>query len=179
MRFRAICLFLVIGAAVVGCAKPQQPAATKPKTVDVLADEGVAHYVDGKPVSATLRLSRARVRRGETVDVTVMLNVAAMWEIRPLEAAAPAIATRLELKLPAGWESPQTWHSPEPRRSVAADGHRAYSGEILFNRAVLVGAEAQAGKINVACRVTYQACDEKQCLPPASVDLAVAVNVEE
>jgi hypothetical protein len=161
-----------------GCAESQIAGDTTRGPSVATVDRETEHRIDGKPVSATLRLSRTEAKIGESIEVMVQLDVAAMWEIRPFDAHPEIAATRLELRLPDGLQSEGGWGAPEPIRSVAADGHPAYSGKVVFTRSAVVTGSATGGENSVRCRVTYQACNERQCLPPTAVELSVPVRIE-
>ena len=65
------------------------------------ADDGVEHRIDGTPVTATLALSRSRAEAGDTIELSVKLEVAALWEIRTLDAHPNSAATRQWTRLPS------------------------------------------------------------------------------
>ena len=141
-------------------------------------DNGVERRTRDAPVRATLKLARARARAGERIELAVRLNVAPLWEIRTLAAEPRSAATRLELELPSGVKAVGGWQAPEPSRSLMPDGHAAYAGEIVFTRPLLVTDAAAAGEHQIQCSVAFQACNQRQCLTPAAIDLAVPLHIE-
>ncbi|HEX5444532.1 MAG TPA: hypothetical protein VFW87_11905 [Pirellulales bacterium] len=138
----------------------------------------VSRHVAGKPVSATLQLSHGAAKAGETIELAVTIDVAALWEIRTLDSEFAAAATKLELALPPGVEAKGEWQAPSPGRSVSGDGHPAYAGAVVFKRQLVVTRGARPGEQPIVCRAAYQACNEQQCLAPAHVELAVNLRVE-
>ena len=152
--------------------------ATTKKFLQAAADVGGEHRNDGTPVSATLGLSPSRAKAGETIELSVRLKVAALWEIHTLDAQPPLVATRLELDLPGGLETLGEWQAPEPVRSLLPGGHAAYAGEAVFTRRIAVTERAAAGEQRVQCRVSYQACNERQCLRPSAIELATVLHIE-
>jgi hypothetical protein len=175
----------VASAPAEGEAAAEQAASVERVTEEQAAsveqatgDQGVEHRIDGTPVTATLRLARGRARAGETVDVSVELDVAPLWEIHTLDARPNSTATRLELELPEGFLVVGEWQAPEPLASVMPGGHGAYAGEAVFTRQIAVTDGAAAGEHRIKCRLGYQACDGRQCLQPATVELSVPLAIE-
>ena len=158
----------------VASASAESEAAAERAT----ADEGVEHRIDGTPVSATLALSRSRAEAGDTIELSVKLEVAALWEIRTLDAHPNSAATRLELQLPGGLEALGEWQAPEPLRSLMPEGHAAYADEAVFTRRIAVTERATVGEQRVKCRVRYQACDQRRCLQPSAIELSVPLHIE-
>jgi hypothetical protein len=143
-----------------------------------LLDEGVQSQVEGTALSAMLRLARARARVGDTIELSVSLKVVPLWEIGTLDASSETTATRLELDLPNWLEAQGAWYEPPPGRSHRPGGGRAYADEAVFKRKLVVKEGAAAGEHPVQCRVTYQACDDRQCLRPAAILLEVPLHIE-
>ncbi len=61
--------------------------------------------------------------------------------------------------------------SPEKKLSV-------YEGRQTMKSRFAVPATAPAGKLTLSGRLHYQACDDKTCYPPASVDVRVPVEIQ-
>jgi hypothetical protein len=170
-------LLMLFAALFFGCGSttgPQVGVEAAPATID----NGVEQRINGEPVTAILRLSKESIRRGETVDVSIRLQIAPRWDIRTLNSLPPNSATRLELEFPPGLQAVDEWQAPKPVRSTAADGHAAYEGEVIFTQKVAVNDNAQAGKQDVRCRIGYQACDDQRCLQPAIVELTVPLEIQ-
>jgi hypothetical protein len=139
---------------------------------------GIEQRISGEPVSATLRLARARVKVGEEVELTVKLEIAPLWEIRTLDAEAGFTATELRLDLPDTFEAIGNWTAPPSVRSLMPDGHAAYADEAVFTRRLRIAEGAPRGKVPIRCRVQYEACNERQCLQPTALELQVLLDVE-
>ncbi len=140
--------------------------------------QSVSSADDDSPVEVTLRLATRRARRGDTVALSVRLQMAAFWEIHAVGDEGGSEATRLELELPEGLKVSGPWQTPEPVSSIAPDGHAVYSGEVVFTRLIEVTDAAPAGEHDILCRVHYQACDERRCLRPTDVELVGRLEVE-
>ena len=53
-----------------------------------------------------------------------------------------------------------------------------YSGMVTVLSRFQVPAGAAAGEVRLAGKLRYQACNDKACLPPRTLDVAVAVTIE-
>jgi hypothetical protein len=173
MRGRSAIVFCLLAAA--GCGVSTATIEAPPAEQEA-PDWGVEHRVDGRPVAATLRLARARARAGETIEVAVQLDIAPQWEVRTLDSQFAGAATKIELELPPALEARGEWRAPRPGPSISGDGHPAYAGEVVFTRELMV--RGGAGEQPLKCRVSYQACDARQCLAPTEVELAATVRIE-
>lgn len=175
---KAQCAIVVCLLAAAGCGASSDAARFSDVPADATADRGVEYRVDGRPVAATLKLARGRLKPGETVELSVELDVAPLWEIRSLDAEPQSTATRLALDLPRGLRAEGDWRAPQTGRSLSPDGHAAYAGEVVFTRTLVVTEDARAGRHDVKCQVGYQACNEQTCLRPMVVELAATLRVE-
>ena len=41
-----------------------------------------------------------------------------------------------------------------------------HEGEVKFTRKITIPKEAEAGKVEIALEIQYQACDDQRCLAP-------------
>ncbi len=182
---------LVVGlAGVAGCyvryksttvaevAESDKPSDTGGIKMEDSGPQIVRSQDDDSPLRVTLRLAKSRAAAGDTIDLSVRLQIAPFWEIHALDAEAGSVATTLELELPDGVTAAGQWQAPEPATSLMPDGHPAYSGEVVFTRAITVTDVAATGEHAIRCRVRYQACNEQQCLSPATVELVGRLTVE-
>jgi hypothetical protein len=185
--------FVAVLSLIGGCGRPSCPidaasdvpedvAQMNPQRSEAPAQttvaEGVQSQVDGTAVSATLRLARARARIGDQIELSVSLRVAPLWEIGTLDANPEASATRLDLELPNWLASQGAWDSPAAGQSHRPGGDQVYADEAVFSRTLVVNQGAAAGEHPVRCRITYQACDDRQCVRPAPIVLEVSLCIE-
>jgi hypothetical protein len=82
-------------------------------------------------------------------------------EGQPFALAGPVLASK-----------PQTMHDPSFDMDV-----EFYEGEAGFTLPVQVAAAAPAGPQKAVVSASYQACDNKICLPPKTVKIEVPVTV--
>lgn len=178
MRSPAFSLTIVYVAACAGCEA--QYAAAPPATSVAARDDAsppLAHAKD-EYVTLKLQLSDATTSPGKEVEVRLSIEVAPRWEIGGLAIVPPAAATRIALELPEQLKAAGEWNAPPPGRSMSPDAHPAYSGNVQFSRKLIVRQHAPAGESAVRCRVTYQVCDDRQCLQPAPLELSVPLRIE-
>jgi hypothetical protein len=161
-----------------GPASANELAAQTASAVPAIERNGAEHRISGEPVTATLRLARARVKAGDEVELAVILEIAPLWEIRTLDAEAGFTATQLKLEVPGGLQSVGDWTAPMPVRSLMPDGHAAYVDEAVFTRSLRIAAEAPKGKLPIKCHVRYEACNERQCLQPTALELQVVLDIQ-
>ncbi len=154
-----------------------QPVADFPPDAATRAPSGV-HRVSGSPVTATLTIAPDRVAPGKEVALNVTLEIEPLWEVRALGDRAASTATRLELELPDGIAAENDWKPPKSTRSISPDGHSVYADQAVFTRQLRVTPDASAGEVPIKCLLHYQACNDRQCLEPAAVELAATLNVE-
>ena len=117
---------------------------------------------------------------GETVRVAARLDIAAGWH---LQAHVPTydylIPTTLSIAAPADWPAAELDY-PAPGRykfAFAEDELDVLEGRQRIVARLAVPPAAAAGPVRLELHLRYQACDDRQCLPPvdtsATVDFAV------
>ena len=119
-------------------------------------------------------------RAGATFEVTLRFEVASGYHINSNKPTLDyLIPTRLE------WSSSKLKHlgdifpqavlrsfSFAPQKRLAV-----YEGRQTLKSRFAVPAEAPAGRLTLQGKLRYQACDDKACYPPASVDFQVPVEI--
>jgi hypothetical protein len=130
------------------------------------------------PVAVQLRAPRLVHLESEEFEVSVVFDVAPPFEIHSLDAAPPAIATGLELELPPGFYQIEEWTAPPTVRSQAPGGQSVHVGESTFARTIRLGDDLESGDHAVGCKVSYQACNARQCLRPVESQLTISVSVQ-
>ena len=126
------------------------------------------------PVAVTVA-GPAEVAAGATFPVSVRLKTRGGWELHPRTARWPWVPTELALNLPDGFEPAGPWRGPAPVPSARPGGGGVLPADAAFARPVT--APPAPGIYTVACRVRYQACDDRRCLRPVERTLAVRVSV--
>lgn len=163
-----------------GCGTTDEPGAPpiEPQRVATAAETTSSEPSENGPVRAELALAPAQTAPGREVELSVTLQVAPLWEIYPLEAGPTGTPTSLELNLPAGVEAATAWRAPRPDFSTAPDGHAVYAAEVVFTRTLKVTEATAAGDHAIKCRIRLQACNDRQCLAPSTIELSAPLHVE-
>ena len=123
--------------------------------------------------------SRITVKPGEAAQVTLSIKVAAGYHAN---SNTPADAFLIPMKLtwnpePLGagqvvFPKPQTvklGFSPKPAS--------VFTGDFNIVTRFKVAADARPGTSSVTGKLHYQACDDRSCLPPATIDVSVPVEI--
>jgi suppressor for copper-sensitivity B len=140
-----------------------------------------------RPQRAELRLAadRTSYAPGETARLVAVVDIQDGWH---LQAHRPTfdylIPTVLRFELPGGWSEARIEY-PAPIRyrfAFAEEELDVYEGRVRITAELDVPADAATGDYAVAATLRYQACDDRQCLPPverrAEATLAVGAAGE-
>ncbi len=117
---------------------------------------------------------------GESVRIAAVITVDDGWHI---QSHTPSfeylIPTELALELPEGWPQPDVsypdhimWQS-----EFEADPLAVYEHEAVIHAELDVPADAVAGTVEVPVELTYQACDDRTCLPPTTAEATVSLEI--
>ncbi|MEO7793477.1 MAG: thioredoxin family protein [Thermoanaerobaculia bacterium] len=117
---------------------------------------------------------------GESVRIAARLEIAAGWH---LQAHVPTydylIPTVLSVETPAGWPAAEIDYPAASRYkfAFAEDELDVLEGRQRIVARLTAPATAAAGPQRLTLHLRYQACDDRQCLPPvetsADVDLVI------
>ncbi|MBX7123786.1 MAG: protein-disulfide reductase DsbD N-terminal domain-containing protein [Opitutaceae bacterium] len=133
-------------------------AATQPGTTD-----------DMNPVSVAAGVVDMRDGRKELV---VKLRIHPGYHIYShVDAADPFIPTKLNLKLPSGYQTVGTLNTPPFRPYNESGTTGLYTGEITFAQEI-----SGSGQGEATINLSYQCCDASICFPPADQELVVKLN---
>ena len=159
---RAFPAFALLLACLPGPALGQPLGGVEKAAVELLAD-------------------RTAYEPGETARVAALLDIEEGWHTNSNEPTYDyLIPTEVRLRPPAGWpEATEIRYPPGEMKSFAfADEPLSvYEGEVAVLAPVVVPVAAAPGEHVVAASVTYQACDDRSCLPPVTVERTVALTV--
>lgn len=134
------------------------------------------------PVTLKMQdVTPARVKPGGRFTVTVQAQIQSGWHIyglRPVENGPIAtrvwVADGLQVKAAGavGGTLPQTKVDPTFNMEV-----QVYEGEVEFTLPLRLDSSATDGTRNFFVNASYQACDDKICLPPRTVKVEVPLTV--
>jgi hypothetical protein len=153
-------------AELISATRPSPSASTED------ADQPTA----SEPVVVTATATPAQVQPGGLITLTVAIKVGIGWHIQPLSAGELSIPTRLDLKLPETLTPVGDWNAPKPDSGTSTTGP-TYSGEVRFTRQLKARPDARPGKIELGCKIGYQACDDSRCLRPTEKALRVPLEI--
>lgn len=126
-----------------------------------------------------LLVDRAPLVAGEPARLAVELTVDRGWHVNSDQPGDEfSMPTTVEWRLPEGW-SVDAVEYPAGRKlsfAFAETPIEVWEEKVVIVAAVKVPAAA-AGRAELAVTLTAQACNDNQCLPPAPVKAAVAVDV--
>ena len=117
---------------------------------------------------------------GESVRIAAVITVDDGWHI---QSHTPSfdylIPTEIAFELPADWPQPDVSYPDHVmwQFEFAADPLAVYEHEAVVHAELDVPADAVAGTVEVLVELTYQACDDIQCLPPITAEATVSLEI--
>ena len=117
---------------------------------------------------------------GDSVRIAAVVTVDDGWHI---QSHTPSfeylIPTEIAFELPAGWPQPEVSYPDHVmwQFEFAEDPLAVYEHEAVIHAALDVPADAVAGTVEVQVELTYQACDDLQCLPPTTAEATVSLEI--
>jgi DsbC/DsbD-like thiol-disulfide interchange protein len=132
------------------------------------------------PVKVTLRTDKTTVRDGESLTVTVDVQIAPGWHIYAIDRPTGlSLPTKIKLQLPAGLESTGDWKTPEPALDDSSAGEPAfvYHGTAAFKQTLRVKQGTPAGPLAIPVEFRYQVCDRFSCRAPTALKLQTSIQV--
>ena len=158
---------LLLSLLVAGCAKA-------PKNDEDLPRINSVDVVKAMPQETTLA-------PGESGDLHVRLQIREGYHVNANPPSLPYLkATEIELK-PADGISVEFITYPDPLVRTFAFSEtplKVYEGETNLKVRLKADKSAAPGKHNLSAKLRVQACDEKLCYAPGSLDVTVPVNVK-
>jgi phage tail protein X len=142
-------------------------------TLPTLTPQDVA--ADGV-VRATASLDVRTVARYQRFRAVVELDIDPAWHVY----GAPAPEGCVELDLVAEPESGlAAEQAVVPAPAIQPDGSPGYSGRVRVRLPLSYRVEAGGGDRELVLWLSYQACSEATCLPPARARMVVPVPIED
>ncbi len=134
----------------------------------------------GPKAALELRADRTRYDPSALARVAAVVTVDDGWHVNSHQPTYDyLIPTSLELALPAGWSLESLDYPPgeEQKFTFAELPLSVYDGEVVILAGVRLPADAVEGEFPVTGRLTFQACDDRSCLPPLTVEQSLTVTV--
>lgn len=158
----------------------KNPAKAAPADTAAVVDiqRKMLHIVkDDNPVVQYTVSAPAAVRRAELFEVTVRFDIEDGWHIYAptgVDNGQGMIVTSVTFELPRLWSKmgPAEWPA-----SVAKGLTEVYKGkDVTVKQRLLAPIYVKKGVYNIKCKVTFQTCNDDQCLPPQ--EDTVELNIE-
>ena len=130
------------------------------------------------PVQWTLAAPANQAPPGSTVPLRLAARADAGWHLYSLSTpkGGPIPTT---ITVPENVAGFQIWQ-PKPERRFDPNFNldvETFSGDAVFFLPVQIKKDAADGALEITAQVRYQACDEKQCLPPRKKSVPVTITV--
>jgi suppressor for copper-sensitivity B len=124
---------------------------------------------------------RTAYEPGQAARVAVVLAIEEGWHTNSAQPTYEyLIATEARFRLPEGWPEPSAILYPagEMKSFAFADEPLSiYEGEVVVVAPITVPIDAEPGSREVSVSVVYQACDDRSCLPPVTVERTLDLHV--
>jgi len=143
----------------------------------ILLFVGAAHVQN--PVSWSIKTSPSSLKPGDKFTTQVTAQIQAGWHTYSItQGAGGPIPTRITVPDGQSFKLAGTVSGPRPH--VALDPNfeintETYEGSATFKVPIVVAPDATAGEQALNVNVRYQACNDKNCLPPRTVKLSAPV----
>lgn len=133
-----------------------------------------------KKARLKLVTDRTAYEPGSTVRIAGLVSIEDHWHVNSNTPTYDyLIPTELSYELPAGFGEPRLQYPPHKLQQFAFTDEpiAVYDGRVTILAEFELPAGTAAGTVPIRASLRYQACDDKQCLPPvraeASLDLEV------
>ena len=134
-----------------------------------LCQAAAAQAPEAGKVAPRVFLSVDKLPAGGTCDVAVLLNIQDGWHVYANPAAEDyQVATRLTVASTQGTTLSQTLYPAGKGVEVFGERVAVYEGRALLFATVAVPATAAGKTETLTFSVEYQACNDTNCLPPAT-----------
>jgi len=117
------------------------------------------------------RMEAKQVKPGEKAKLLLTAKMEAGWHLYSLTQPPPPRATKIVLDESSDKAFTLDGAPQQPKPKVAFDPNfemntETFEGETTFTVPLKVAADASPGPHKIVVKVTFQACDDHQCLPP-------------
>jgi len=132
--------------------------------------------------SVELDVDRTAYAPGEAGRLVALVRIEPGWHVNSHQPTYEyLIPTTVEVALPAGWEPPKlTYPKGEIARfTFAEEPLSVFQGEVPIVAAFRVPQAQSVGEVPLVVKVTYQACNDTQCLPPVEHEEKAALRIGE
>ncbi|MGB9605971.1 MAG: protein-disulfide reductase DsbD N-terminal domain-containing protein, partial [Bryobacteraceae bacterium] len=133
-----------------------------------------------EPIHWSLDLQPHSAPPGAEVLARLAARMDPGWHLYTMTTPRPPIATTIEVAPNPAFQSvriyqPQPQRKPDPNFGTETE---TFEGEATFLLVIRLAADAAPGEIEVLVRPRFQACDDRQCLPPRRISVAARLVVD-
>ncbi|MDX1643605.1 MAG: protein-disulfide reductase DsbD family protein, partial [Thermoanaerobaculia bacterium] len=171
------------GVSAVG-ARPARRAAVALAIATALAALPAAAQLE-RQEKASMRVAadRTSYAAGSEASLVVEMVIEPRWHTNSHEPTYDyLIPTEVEVTVPEGWPEPSVAYPPGEMKSFAfaEEEISVYEGRVVMVATQPIPDDVEAGTATLGVALTYQACDDRRCLPPVTTrrELALAVGEE-
>ncbi|MEK7404027.1 MAG: cytochrome c biogenesis protein CcdA, partial [Acidobacteriota bacterium] len=132
------------------------------------------------PVKWSLAVEPATVPPGSRVLARLTATMDPGWHLYSLTTPRPPIATTLQLAPQPAIQSFKVYQ-PRPARKLDPNFKtetETFEKEVTFLLEIQLATDAPAGVIDLTVQPRFQACDDRQCLPPRRVSVTSSLTVD-
>jgi thiol:disulfide interchange protein len=129
-----------------------------------------------------LDVDRTAYAPGQAGRLVALVQIEPGWHVNSHQPTFEyLIPTTAELKLPPGWDAATLSYPPGElaRFTFAEEELSVFQGEVPIVAAFRVPATQSLGEVRVTVKLTYQACNDTQCLPPVSHEQQALLRIGE
>jgi suppressor for copper-sensitivity B len=122
--------------------------------------------------SFDVRSDRTAYDPGALARIAAVMEIDEGWHVNSHQPSHEyLIPTALELELPAGWRIEGIDYPPGEMQRFAFEDKplSVYHGSVVIVGSVRIGGEELEGTFPVVGRLTFQACNDRSCLPPETL----------
>lgn len=163
---------LILCCFLAGCAKAPENAV-ETNTAERVGIRSV-DVVEARPEEVTLAV-------GDSGEATVRLQITNGYHVNANPPTFPYLKpTELEIT-PAEGIAVEFMTYPDPLTKKFAFSEQplaVYEGETIVKARLKADKTAKPGKHNLSAKLRVQACDDKVCYAPGTLDVIVPVNVK-
>ncbi len=132
----------------------------------------------GPDVKYTVTAETAQVTPGSTVRAVASFSLGDGWHVNAHEPLDKfLIPTEISLEENGTVSLTEAAYPAHKLFTVAGDELAVYEHEFNIGLVLAIAADAPAGELTVNGTLRYQACDDKQCMPPDNLDMTFTLTV--
>jgi suppressor for copper-sensitivity B len=138
---------------------------------------------DFDPEKGDIRLAahRTAYEPGAAAEIAVLVTIESGWHTNShIPTYEGLIGLDVGFEVPSGWPAPsEPVYPPGEMKSFSftPEPISVYEGEVVIRGSVVVPVDALEGTYPLRATVTYQACDDKMCLPPVTTEETLGLTV--